>query len=196
MTESTGEISHAELVDQVKDLHRWRDGISNWKDWVSDEIETIIEENEQLRAENEELREQLDRIEKTAEQALSVASKGHDPDEMTQTEMAKRVTRDEICRRAAVSAFGKDRKLTIAEAQDLVDRDYGKKPAWAVVNRAFNQLKEDWPEISETSKDGCKALRVDKKKITNEFVAMCETSLERDDLTKRFGGGERVGGVE
>jgi hypothetical protein len=92
---------------------------------------------------------------------------------------------------------GPARKLTVSEVQDLVDRDYGAEPAWAVVDRAWTQLTDEWPQFDTSSKDGDKALRLRVDHVTTALIRTVETSLERDDLVKRFGGAESAtGGTE
>jgi hypothetical protein len=85
----------------------------------------------------------------------------------------------------------------VRAVQDLVVGDYGPEPAWAVVDRAWRRLTDEWPQFEVAQKDGDKALRLHAEHVTTALVWTVETSLERDDLAKRFGGAEGgEGGTE
>jgi regulator of replication initiation timing len=191
------EQSRADLRARIDDLEKRVNGLSAWKDSTRSTVWELEDETDRLRTEIQELHERLDDIEATAEQAMTVASRGHDPGGKSQTRAAKEVTRDELVRRAAKGVAGPARKLTVCEVQDLVDRDYGEEPAWAVVDRAWSQLTDEWSQFEETTKGGDKALRLRADHVTTALIRAVETSLDRDDLAKRFGGTEReTGGSE
>jgi hypothetical protein len=187
------EQTRAELRDRLDDLEARVDALSAWQDATRDTIWDLEAELDALQADIQRLDGRLDDIAATAEQAMTVASRGHDAGGKTQTQAAKEVTRDELVRRAAKGATGPDRKLTVSEVQDLVDRDYGEEPAWAVVDRAWSQLTDEWPQFEPSRKGGDKALRLRADHVTTALVRAVETSLDRDDLAKRFGGTEPAG---
>jgi regulator of replication initiation timing len=188
------ESTPATLRDRVDDLEDRVDALSTWQDTTRTTIWDLEEELDALQADIQRLNERLDDIAATAEQAMTVASRGHDADGKSQTQAAKEVTRDELVRRAGKGVTGPARKVTITEIADIVDREYGTEPAWAVVNRAWSQLTDEWPQFDESRKDGNKAMRVRADHITTALARTVETSLDRDDLAKRFGGAESTGG--
>jgi regulator of replication initiation timing len=179
-----------DLIDRLAALEQHLEALSNWKDSTREQLWALEDEVEALQADVQQLSESLEDVAATAEQAMTVASRGHDPDGKSQTQAATEVTRDELVRRAGKSVTGPARKLTVREVQDLVDRDYGIEPAWAVVDRAWRRLTNEWPQFEVAQKNGDKALRLRAEHVTTALVRTVETSLERDDLAKRFGGAE------
>ncbi len=187
----------AALADRLTALEQHLEALSNWKDSTREQLWALEDEVEALQADVQQLEESLEDVAATAEQAMTVASRGHDPDGKSQTQAATEVTRDELVRRAGKGVTGPARKVTVREVQDLVDRDYGTEPAWAVVDRAWRRLTDEWPQFEVAQKNGDKALRLRAEHVTTALVRTVETSLERDDLAKRFGGAEgSEGGAE
>jgi len=191
-TRDEAEPTPAELRDRIDELEKRLNAMSAWKDDTRQTLWDHDDDLESLRADIQRLDERLDDIAATAEQAMTVASRGHNPDGKSQTQAAKEVTRDELVRRAAHEVSGPRRRLTIGEVQDLVDRDYGEEPAWAVVDRAWSQLTSEWAQFQRVTKDGDKALGLRAAHTTTALTRTVETSLGRDDLAKRFDGTERV----
>lgn len=188
------EQTQADLCERLEELEMRVDALSAWQDSTREALFDYDDHLEDLETDLQTLREELDDIRATAEQAMSVASRGHDADAKGQTQAAKEVTRDELVRRAGKGVTGPARKVTITEIADIVDREHGEEPAWAVVDRAWSQLTDEWPQFEESRKDGNKALRVRAEHITTALVRTVETSLDRNDLAKRFGGTENTGG--
>lgn len=185
-----------ELAVRLKDVEQRLEAFSIWQDNIRETIWKFEDEIDQLHTDIHELQVTLEETEATAEQAMTIASRGHSPEGKSQTQATKEVTRDELVRRAANGVTGPNRKLTVSEVADIVDREYGKKPAWAVVDRAWAQLTNEWPQFEEAKKEGNKALRLRTGDVTTGLVRTVEVSLGRSDLAKRFGGTEPPTGTE
>jgi len=186
----------ATLEQRVDDIEQRLDAFSAWQDATRERLWELEDTDDQVRADLEALRAALAAVEATAEQAMTVASRGHSPDGKSQTAAAKEVSRDELVRRAAHGATGPDRKMTISEVADLVDREYGERPAWATVDRAWTALIDEWGQFEPSTKHGNKALRLRAGDVTTALVRAVEASLDRSDLAKQFDGVETTGGEE
>lgn len=184
----------ADLEQRIDELEQRLDALSAWQDATREQLWEFEDTGDQMRAELQQVRSALDAVEATAEQAMTVASRGHSPEGKSQTQAAKEVSRDELVRRAAHGATGPDRKVTISEVADLVDREYGEEPAWATVDRAWTALTDEWPQFEVSSKHGDKALRLRTADVTTALVRSVEVSLDRNDLAKQFDGAETTGG--
>lgn len=153
----------------------------------SEEIRTLVETVETLREENQTLRNRLDDIEATAEQAMTVASRGHDPDDRTQTELAAAVTRNVVVLRALDDGVEHPR-VTIREIRDRARDHHGGSLAWSIVDRAWDDLQAEWAQFERVTKRGEKALTVKDHGLTTALVRTVEVDLGRTDLTKQFVG--------
>lgn len=187
-----------ELIDFILKLQRRVDdhearleAMSRWKDTTNKRLERVLDENERLQAENELLKDHLSDIEAKAEQAMTLASRGHNPESRSKTEVAKHLSRNELVRRATKDVPAKDRKLTIADVQKRAEPEH--ELAWEIVNRSWKQLREEWPQFRETKKDGVKALTISPRDIPKGLARAVEIDLERNDLVKQFVGDKQVG---
>jgi len=181
-----------ELSQQVADQQARIEAYSRWKDSARDELHDLADRVEDLEAENQRLRERLDDAEVEARQAMTVASRGHDPDSRSKTEVAKHLTRNELVRRCAAGGPAQDRPLTIRDVRDRAAPEH--ELAWETVNRAWGQLREEWPMFRETSTDGNRALTLSAGDVTPGLARAVGADLDRPDLTKRFVG-DNGGGV-
>ncbi|WP_226479187.1 hypothetical protein [Natrinema amylolyticum] len=160
------------------------------------DLEATTEDHEEriaeLEAENEQLRERVDELEAIAEQAMVVASAGHDPDGESKVERAKRLTRNELVRRAAMGGPARDRPITTTQVREMARPETELK--WQTVKDGWADLGEEWPCFRETTKDGTQALTVSRSDISKSLARAVEANLERDDLAKRLVGDNRAGG--
>lgn len=160
------------------------------------DLEATTEDHEeriaQLEAENEQLRERVDELEAIAEQAMVVASAGHDPDSGSKVEQAKRLTRNELVRRAALGGNARDRPITTTKVREMARPETELK--WQTVKDGWADLQAEWPCFRETTKDGTQALTVSGSDISKSLARAVEADLERDDLAKRLVGGSGAGG--
>ena len=183
-----------ELSDDIDDHKARFEALSKWKENTNERILEVVETNERLRAENQQLKDRLDEIEATAEQAMSVASRGHDPDARSKTEVAKHLTRNTLVTRAANNTAGTDLPLTIGDVQEKAEPEHDLK--WQIVRNAWDDLKEEWPQFHETTSDGSQAMSIRQSHITKALARAVELDLGRTDLAKRFVGDETEEGRE
>lgn len=146
----------------------------------------------ELEAENKRLREEFGEIRTTAEQAMVVASAGHDPDSESKVDRARRLTRNELVRRAAMGGPLPDRPITVSTIQAMARPE--QDLAYQTVKDAWNDLRSEWPCFRETTKNGTKALTVSNQDISKALSRAVEVDLERDDLTTRLMSDEREEG--
>lgn len=160
------------------------------------DLEATTEDHEeriaQLESENEQLRERVDELEAIAEQAMVVASAGHDPDGESKVERAKRLTRNELVRRTAMGGHTRDRPITTTKVREMARPETELK--WQTVKDAWADLQEEWPCFRETTKNGTQALTVSKTDIPKALARAVEADLDREDLTKRLVGDSAGGG--
>jgi regulator of replication initiation timing len=175
------------LSDTVEDLEMRLEALSRWKDATRDRLDRLEDENDQLRAENDTLRERLDAIEATAEQAMTVASAGHDPDGRSKTEAAKHVTRNTLVVRVVGDGGAADRALTVDDVRRKLEGEVDNLP-WQIVRNAWDQLQDEWPQFYDTTTDGQQAVDIRGSDVTKALVRAVEQDLGRDDLAKRFVG--------
>jgi len=174
------------LADKVDDQQARLDAMSRWKEATSTKLDRLADTNEQLREENAQLRERLDSVEATAEQAMSVASRGHNPDSRSKTEHAKAISRNLLVQRAAKGS-SPELPITTSKVADVAKAD-GVDLKWQVIKNAWGQLCEEWPQFYETTKDGHQALSIRSSDVTQALARAVEHDLGRDDLAKRFVG--------
>lgn len=178
------------LSETVDDQQARLEAFSRWKETTTGRLADVTEQNERLREENEQLRERLDAIEAKADQALTAAS-GGDPDDRTDTEHARVLTRNILVTDAA--EFTDEQtvaKVTIAQVRDRAKPQRSLK--WQTVRNAWDDLLGEWPSFREGQKDGQQALTLPKQNATKALVRTVERDLGRDDLAKRFVG-EKTG---
>lgn len=178
-----------ELSQRVEDHQRRQDALSRWKETTNDRLLDVVEANERLRAENQGLKQRLDSLEATAEQAMTIASRGQASDDRSKTAHAKHLTRNTLVVRAANDA--QDKAVTIPDIQHKAEPEVDCQ--WQVVKNAWDQLQEEWPQFYETVSNGRKALSIRGSHVTKALARAVEHDLGRDDLTKRLVG-ENGGG--
>lgn len=189
---SPDQMNRDQLVDRVETLESELNRLEAILYKIVDRSKANEKELEEFHNSYDESR--LQKIEEKADHALFIASKGSETGEKNKTEYAKSISRNTLVVRALRGGPAKDRKITIADVQQKGE-DEGRELAWEIVNRSWKQLREEWSQFYETSKQGKKALNVREKDITKPLVIEVQTDLGEDDLTKRFVGDESVGGV-
>ena len=172
-----------ELTDTVDDLQLTVDVLVERVNELEDDLDTLREEAPDT--------DRVAAVESDAKAALRAATAGGEG--KSKTEIAKELTRDLLVVRAAKGATGRDRPVTVSKVQDKAAPEHDLK--WSLVDHAWNSLVEEWPQFYETQKNGNKALSVRTDQITPALVRTVETSLDRDDLTKRFVGDSEGGGT-
>lgn len=154
---------------------------------------SIVDDIEQLREENQQLKARIDKLEPLAEQAMVVASRGHETDTPKKTEIAKNITRNELVRRAAMGGPADRRPVTVTDIKQMALPDV--KLAWKTIHDdAWADLRVDWPCFRKTTKDGQKALTVSRRDIPKALARAVEIDLDRDDLANQVVGGNSAGG--
>lgn len=173
------------LRDTVNDLQARMEAFSLWKNTTNDrldrnerELERKDELIEQLQKENEEIRT-------IAEQALTVASAGTaNPETEPKKDLAKRLTRNEVVRRAAMGASAQDRPVTAAEVEDMALPE--RELYYQSIKDGWKALQADWACFRETKKRGSKAITAKSTDLPKSLIRAVEVDLGRDDLTKRI----------
>jgi len=188
MNDDLDGMSHDELVDYVD---RMDDRLSNLQQIVFEDLRPTVQE---LEAENKQLREELNDTRSKATAAVTMLASG-DGDE-SKTELAKRLTRNMLVVRAAKGAAGQDRPVTVGDIQTRAEEVEGVELAWSIVDRAWGNLREEWPQFHETGKNGHQALSIRPSNVTEALATVVQADLGRDDLTKRFVGETTEEGVE
>jgi len=184
-----------ELEEMVDEINLWRDAISAWKSNATQDMYDVQDDIDELRADVQDLRDDLESVRSRSDQAMQVAAGNINGDELSQTEMVKVVTRDELVRQTAMARNEElPIKLRVADVKDLVDREYGRTPAWTVVMRGWEQLASEWLAIEVGSLRGDNAAVLERQHIGKSLIAAVEESLGRDDLAKRFVGDDTEGG--
>ena len=179
-------------LDRVRDLEAWREGISAWKDTTNSRIDRLERENDRLHDELDDLRDQLADLETSADQAMVVASAGHDPKSRSKKGTAFHITRNELVRRVAMGTSQQDVPLTINDVQTRAEPETVLK--WQTVRDAFDDLREEWPQFRDTTHDGQQALTISRADVPTSLARAVEVDLDRDDLAKRLVGDEPKGG--
>jgi len=156
---------------------------------LADRVEELADRVDDLEAENEQLRERLDEVDATAKGAIHAAN--DDSSDKSKTQIAADITRNLLVTRAATGNTAGDRKVTVGKIQEQAKPEH--QLAWSIVDRAWSQLCEQWPQFYETTKDGQQALNVRADEVSPALAQVVQTHLGRDDLAKRFVG-ENSGG--
>lgn len=182
-------MSHDDLVEYILDLQTTVDEFKTRVQSIERTRKPIVERIEALEAENDRLRERLDTTEATAQGAIRAA---RDTGSRSKTQLAADITRNVLVTRAAQGGPAAGRKVTIRDIQDKAEPDH--QLAWAIVDRAWSTLREQWPQFYETTKDGQKALNIRADEITPALAMTVQTDLGRDDVAKPFVGDEPPGG--
>jgi len=175
-----------ELVEALVGLSATVDDLKTLVHTSIEKRKALEDRVEELEAENARLRDQLEDVDRVADQAMTVASRGHDPDSRSKTAVAKHLTRNELVRRCATGGAAQDRPVTISKVQEMANPEH--ELAWAIVDRAWSKLREEWPAFRETMKDGQKALTLKPSDVSESLARTVERDLGRDDLAKRFVG--------
>lgn len=163
-------------------------------DMIVERLADLEERVDDLEAENDDLRDELADTRSKATAAVTMLASG-DEDE-SKTELAKRLTRNMLVVRAAKGAAGQDRPVTVGDIQTRAEEVEGVELAWSIVDRAWSNLCEEWPQFHETSKGGNQALSIRPSNVTEALATIVQADLGRDDLTKRFVGETTEEGVE
>lgn len=179
-----------ELIETIVDLSQTVDDQQLSIDVLVDrvnELEERLDAMAQVQQRLDTLEERVEDVDATAQGAYTQATGGNSG-ERSKTEIAKDLTRNLLIVKAANGAPAQDRPVTIADIQQRGE-ERGHDLAWAIVDRAWRQLREEWPQFHETSKHGNKALSIRPSKVTKPLAKTVEQDLERSDLAKRFVGG-------
>lgn len=154
-------------------------------------VDALVDRVDELEAENERLREQNAELESKTKAALRSAHTDA-TGEKSKTQVAVDMTRNILVTKVANGCGSSDRPVTISRIQDKASPDY--QLAWSLVDNAWGNLQEQWPQFYETKKNGQKALSVRPDEISPSLAYAVQTDLGRDDLAKRFVGDKGEGG--
>lgn len=193
--------SRAELAAMDKDelidvIHEQSETVDNLETLVHVQIEkrkALEDRVDHLEEQNQQLRDRLDDLEATAQGAYTVANQGTG-EKRSKTQVARDLSRNLLVVKVANDCPAADRPVTINDVQEKAKPEH--ELAWAIVDRAWSKLREDWPQFYETTHDGAKALSIRPDEVTAALAKVVQTDLGRDDLAKRFVGDESKGGVE
>jgi hypothetical protein len=133
----------------------------------------------------EDLVRRVDELEDLAETAHALAQSQNGGGEVNKTEKARKLTRNELVRRAVngAPAWG-GITVSVADVQDMAKPEL--EIRYQLVDNAWGDLVETWECFERTTADGNKALKISKKEISRDLARLVEHDLERDDVVQRL----------
>ncbi len=178
--------SRDELADKVDRLETLLHKQIEKRKALEETVDEQADRVDELEAANEELRAELEDVGTKATAAVRMLTES-DSDE-SKTEYAKRLTRNMLISRAASNTTGTRRAVTIATIQERAEESETgpSEVAWAIVDRAWDQLCDKWEAFYGTTKEGQNALNVRPSQVTEPLATIVQTDLGREGLAKRF----------
>lgn len=133
------------------------------------------------------LEDQMDKVDRAAETALTVAETEAKPgDSVSKKRIALLKSRNELIRKLALDRSNSHgAAVTAPEVQEMAKPEV--KIYHQTVYDAWDELEGNWDAFNRgTNQDGGKVLRVSKDDLDPALVKSVESALDRDDLAKRL----------
>lgn len=135
-----------------------------------------------------ELEDQMERVDRDAQAARTVADrKAKQGSGTSKKDLARIKSRNELLRAAAMSRSGRvgPSSVTVGDVQQMARPDH--KLYYQTVKDAWEELESDWDAFAVTENENDeKVLRMLPDQLEEALVKTVESDLGRDDLTKRL----------
>jgi len=135
-----------------------------------------------------ELEDRVDKADRAADTALTLAEQQAEPgDSVSKKRVALLKTRNELVRRAANQSLGNSvgLSLTYGEVEEMAKPET--KLHYHTVKDAWDELAAEWGAFSVgENESGDRVCRLRPDELDPRLVKAIESSLDRDDLTKRL----------